>query len=169
MIEIIAENIMRWCNNYYKISDRKKELVQFGIEVILDFICDIMGILIIGYMLNRVWEFIISLFAFSSLRLWSGGIHCKTSYGCFCFMVFICSISVFGANLLLALPYWIIYLTLLLLIILTYFYAPMNSLYYRLHDKDKLEWKKKLSLYWIMGESLIILIISNKLLFLTKA
>ncbi len=61
--------------------------IQYGIELMLESIWKIVGLLIIGIIFGKELEMILSVSCFSILRYYAGGIHMKTSGGCFLMMI----------------------------------------------------------------------------------
>lgn len=96
MIHKIAMEISVWCRNILDSTDEERQVIQYGIEVLLDGIIKTAILLTIGYFLGSPGEFGLSLFVFCSLRYWAGGIHCKTSMRCLVAMLLLCLISTYG-------------------------------------------------------------------------
>ena len=97
MIHTCAVKISGWCVRCLGNSEEERQVIQYGIEVILDAVGKTAAILLAGALMGRAPAFAASLVFFCSLRYWAGGIHCKTSFRCLIAMLAICQISVYGA------------------------------------------------------------------------
>lgn len=93
----INKNIVDWCDNLMPMDSRMKIKVGYGIELLLDSFIKLIGILILATMIGKLKEVIIFCLVFCPLRCLAGGIHMKSSFGCFFFMlVLICVALIFG-------------------------------------------------------------------------
>lgn len=89
--------IVDWCNQMKPMDERTKISVSYGIELLLDNIFKFIGILILAVVIGKTYEVIIFCLVFCPLRCLAGGIHMKTSMGCFFFMLILISIAlIFG-------------------------------------------------------------------------
>lgn len=100
MIHKIAIEISIWCGNILDSTDEEKQIIQYGIEVLLDGIIKVTVLFAIGNFLGCLREFGLSLLIFCSLRYWAGGAHCKTSARCLVAMLLLCLISTYSGRLL---------------------------------------------------------------------
>lgn len=64
-------------------SQEKKELIGYGIELILDSAIKFLVYLMIGIVIDKFYEVLFAVFVFGSIRKYVGGIHAKTGTGCF--------------------------------------------------------------------------------------
>ena len=100
MIHKCAVKISEWCNKSLGDSEEERQVVQYGVEVILDTAVKAAVILLAGALTGKLLAFAAVTAVFCSLRYWAGGIHCKTSFRCQIAMLGICFISVYGAFLM---------------------------------------------------------------------
>lgn len=104
MICRIAVNLSFWCRKMLNMEEEERQIVQYGLEVLLDGFIKIAILLAIGYLLGCPGEFGLTLLAFCSLRYWAGGVHCKTSTRCLGAMLLLCIISTYGGRYILTSP-----------------------------------------------------------------
>lgn len=142
LTEKIAEVITNWCETAETMSMEKKATVQFGLELGLDAVLKTAGVLLVGVICGHIWEYALALTAFSGLRMWAGGRHCKTSLGCFGILVLTVSVSVWGAEMIYMNSKYMLGGMWLLLFCLTACYAPMNSSKNPIEDQEVLRRKK---------------------------
>lgn len=98
MIHRIAIEMSAWCGNCLSSTEEEQQIIQYGLEVLLDGILKVAALLVIGYVLGCPGEFGLALLAFCSLRYWAGGMHCRTSARCFGAMLLLCLISTYGGR-----------------------------------------------------------------------
>ena len=94
MEEKISNCILSWCERRTEILPEERAVVLFGLEMGMESLLKTLGILGFGLLFQREAEFLVAFLVFGSLRLWAGGIHCKTSPGCFGFMLTACAAGV---------------------------------------------------------------------------
>lgn len=123
----VESYIEDWCNQILGLTEKEKVIIEFGLTMIGDSLVKTLGILIIGALCSRFWEFAIALVTFSGLRYWAGGRHCRTEIGCFCSMTVICGGAVMGANILEYVRIQRIYIGLLVIFLMLAVYAPYQS------------------------------------------
>ncbi len=63
----------------------KRNIIAHGITVMVELILNIVTTLILGVIFGLILESIIFLIAYSSIRMYTNGYHCKTSVGCYMF------------------------------------------------------------------------------------
>ena len=98
---MIAKKIAYCCCK----NEEEQEIVQYGLELILENIGKAVGIIGVALFTGYVYQVIIAAIVFMSLRSMAGGIHCKTSLGCFLAMLLVIGISVGCCHLIV--PIWI--------------------------------------------------------------
>lgn len=97
MIHSCAVKISEWCGKSLGSSEEERQVVQYGMEIVLDTAMKIAVILLAGLATGKLPAFAASLACFCSLRYWAGGIHCKTSFRCLVAMLAVCTGSVYSA------------------------------------------------------------------------
>lgn len=73
-------NILDYDKSY---SQEKKELIGYGLELILDSAIKFFVYLMIGIVIDKFYEVLFAVFVFGFVRKYVGGIHAKTGTGCF--------------------------------------------------------------------------------------
>lgn len=89
MCHKLSNIIIEWCCTFYFLNDYTKIKATYGMEVFLELFWKIIGFFVIGLFINKKIEFFLSLWCFSTLRLFIGGRHCSSSLFCFFTMIFI--------------------------------------------------------------------------------
>ena len=137
-------------------SQEKKELIGYGIELILDSAVKFLVYLTIGIVIDKFYEVLFAIFVFGIVRKYVGGIHAKTGAGCFILTGIAIAVSISGSQIM---EDNIKTRILLFLIINTLYlvFAPYDEYF------DQLDQKK----YYIVKCKIIILI-NILLLFLFK-
>ncbi len=95
-ISKIAVDFCDWLNKISPRSPEENNVIQYGVELLLDNIIKIIVVLFIGIILGKGFETIVVLSAFCGLRLQAGGIHAKTGLGCGFSILLVWAISILG-------------------------------------------------------------------------
>lgn len=82
MICWISSCVLRFLLNNLDISPEMKEAYQYGIEITISSILNIVLILICSVIVGNIWAGIIYLFVFIFLRSFTGGYHATTYFKC---------------------------------------------------------------------------------------
>lgn len=112
--------------NKYNFSDYQIKLLHY---FLLSFFSESSKIILIGlyfYWRSQMPSYLWGLLIFFILRYLSGGFHCKTYIGCFCFTFLFFNAVIFLFPLI-KLSVLLMLLFLLLGILLAYFIAPVHS------------------------------------------
>lgn len=137
-ISKIAVDFCDWLNKISPRSQEENQVIQYGMELLLDSIIKLIVVLLIGVVLGKGFETIVVLTAFCGLRLQAGGIHAKTGLGCGIGVLVVWAISILGDSFFSVkaslLPY--IYIVSVLIIVCC---VPrtINIEHFTLHDKIK--------------------------------
>lgn len=120
----VAGKIALWCCEKCH-EEEEVEVVQYGMELILENVMKTAGVLVIAWITGWIYETLLSAFVFVFLRRWAGGIHMKTSIGCFGAMVFVIMLSLSMQEVVI----WpiLFYAILILAIVLVILYAPGDT------------------------------------------
>lgn len=94
MEQVVAKQIINWCDRHYPMNGDAKTVVTYGIELLLNSGLKIAAILLAALLAGKFTETGIALACFCSLRSFAGGVHMKSSLGCFLSMVSVCGLSV---------------------------------------------------------------------------
>lgn len=95
MVEKIAIKIGSFLNKYSPQKQENNVIINYGIEILLEFFIKIVVLISVGTICNKTIETVIFLLAFSILRSQAGGIHAKTGLGCLFAMVGVWGIGIF--------------------------------------------------------------------------
>lgn len=74
---------------YNIIEEREKDLYVYGIHQCFTIIQNVLITIIIGVVFDNLWETIIFLAFYSTLRSFSGGYHAKNEFNCFIYSIFL--------------------------------------------------------------------------------
>ena len=161
MIHTCAVKISGWCVRCLGNSEEERQVIQYGIEVILDAVGKTAAILLAGALMGRAPAFAASLVFFCSLRYWAGGIHCKTSFRCLIAMLAICLISVYGAFWLENSGEGLFWAIAAFCYACMLFLAPGETGKSEFLDLKARRQKKLGSVLWMTGELILIAIINH--------
>ncbi|NLL76975.1 MAG: hypothetical protein GX235_06980 [Clostridiales bacterium] len=124
MEHMLASKITAWCSKRNDMSETQAIAVTYGIELIFNSLFKVIGLVLLGVVFGRAWEVILSIGCFSLLRSCAGGVHVKSSLGCFLSMAFVCVLSCVGAEYISYLPVGVMILLSVGIIVLIKLYAP---------------------------------------------
>ncbi len=83
-IEVFADILIE--NDISQTNDR--EIIVYGISTIIEITFNILSTIVVGYILGLLVESLIFLCAFSFIRTYSGGYHCKSAINCYLLSIF---------------------------------------------------------------------------------
>ncbi|WMC91906.1 accessory gene regulator ArgB-like protein [Kineothrix sp. MB12-C1] len=141
MQHMLASKITDWCSRHNEMSETQAIAVTYGIELIFNSLFKVIGLVLLGAISGRMWDVIISLVCFSSLRYCAGGLHMKSNLGCFLSMVFVCVSSIAGAEYIHYLPVGIMVGLSIGIIIVNKLFAPFFTENNPIEDKKILRQK----------------------------
>lgn len=124
MEHILASKIATWCMKRNEMSETQAIAVTYGIELIFNSLFKLLGLLLLGIIFDRAREVILSVACFSLLRSQAGGVHMKTSIGCFLSMLLVCICACAGAELIESLPIAVFIIIAVGNIVLNKLFAP---------------------------------------------
>lgn len=158
MTKTLSKLITNWCCTNAQ-SDTY-DITMYGIQIILDTLIKLIGLALIAFFTGTITEFLAVVFVFSTLRYFAGGLHMKSSIGCFLSMVFIWALTVISIR---AASYFSLTFSplilgglLLLLFALVFLYSPVPSRNNPVTDTNILQKKKIYSLVLTYIFSIII-------------
>ncbi len=67
---------------------------QYGLEVMLITILELLGLLVIAFVTGYIYEALVFILAFSSVRLYAGGYHASSVFKCFSLIVLLVFIDI---------------------------------------------------------------------------
>jgi accessory gene regulator B len=128
MVKRIATTLLNFClkSNGVEITNEQREVHQYGLEVFVFAIVNIISIIIAGLILQNVLAAVIFFFLFSPLRVFCGGYHAKNYLTCNTFFILL-FVSVFFVSKLVSphLSVEIISMFLIPALLPVYAYAPV--------------------------------------------
>lgn len=124
MEHMLAGKITEWCLKRKEMSETQAVAVTYGIELLFNSLFKLIGLLLLGIIFHRTWDVILSIGCFSLLRSFAGGVHMKTSLGCFLSMVCVWILSCVGAEYITYLPLAVMIALTVLIVVLIKRYAP---------------------------------------------
>lgn len=158
-MKVIAKKVAGWCLSCDAMDKSEIEVVVYGLELILGTVSKYIILLMIGYLLNRGIEFLLILFLIAVFRAFAGGVHGKTSAGCFLYMLLVCAVSAALSELSLSLKgLFVPFLGYAVCFYAVYKYIPLQSLKNPACDADTIRGKKRGALVVVSVSVLLFLI-----------
>ncbi len=99
-MKVLAERITAWCNMLCPMEREQEIAVRYGLELLLENLIKLVGIFMLAGIWGKTGEAAIFCLVFCPFRMLAGGIHMKTSMGCFVFMLIIIGIGILGGEYL---------------------------------------------------------------------
>lgn len=124
MEHMLASKITAWCLKRNEMSETQAIAVTYGIELIFNSLFKVIGLILLGLVFGRAWDVILSIGCFSLLRSCAGGVHMKSSLGCFLSMALVCVLSCVGADYIGYLPIGVMIALTIGIIVVNKRYAP---------------------------------------------
>lgn len=137
------------------IKDEDYEIYQYGLEQLFTSILNMLTLLVIGSIMGMIWQGIIFVLSFMLLRKYAGGYHASTPLGCYLLTTLIITVALsvmkyFEISIL-------IYLVLLMVSsVIVYMLTPVEAVNKELDKIEKIIYRKKTILTWIVEVSLAI-------------
>ncbi|MBS7182137.1 MAG: accessory gene regulator B family protein [Eubacterium sp.] len=137
------------------IKDEDYEIYQYGLEQLFTSILNMLTLLVIGSIMGMIWQGIIFVLSFMLLRKYAGGYHASTPLGCYLLTTLIITVALsvmkyFEISIL-------IYLVLLMVSsVIVYMLTPVEAVNKELDKIEKIIYRKKTILIWIVEVSLAI-------------
>ncbi len=83
VIKDCSDFLTRQLTNRFKLSERESSYLDYGLQLILGYLLELLFILLIGYLLGVFWPLVIAHFCFVAFRQYAGGLHMPTYLLCF--------------------------------------------------------------------------------------
>lgn len=161
MEKYIADKISNWCLKRNKVSEIQEVAIRYGIELYLDSTIKIFLIIFIGTLLGRGYETIIAIACFCMLRSQAGGIHMKSSFGCFSSMIIIVLLSVVGAEFIQKISVPVIVILSIVSVIAIYLFAPYTTANNPINDEKIILSKKRKAMLIVALVGLIACVVES--------
>lgn len=150
-MKLLCEGVADWCERNGAISKEDYPIVLYGIQVLLNTLLKMAGILFIGAILHRFWTVLLSMAVFCSMRYWTGGWHSKTHSGCFCTMLIPCLVPSLLVGIDGEWVVWVLSGMMICSVYRVFRYAPCNSKVNPIEDAKCLRRKRIGSIVEIVG------------------
>ncbi len=141
MEHMLASKITAWCLKRNEMSETQAIAVTYGIELIFNSLFKVIGLILLGLVFGRAWDVILSIGCFSLLRSCAGGVHMKSSLGCFLSMALVCVLSCVGADYIGYLPIGVMIALTIGIIVINKLYAPFFTENNPIEDEKIIEKK----------------------------
>lgn len=138
----IANYLAKWCFKKCSIENASIIEVAYGIELFLNSVLKGIGLLLIAAVLGRIPEMVIAIGCFALLRKFAGGLHMKSSMGCFLGMLSVWLLSEAADRFLPIMPILVTAGLYIVLFVLIYIYAPYTTENNPIHDEKIISQKK---------------------------
>jgi accessory gene regulator B len=150
MIELLSNNITDFFYSNNIIEENEKEIISYGLQLIISSIIGISLIFSFGIILNKVVETMIFIVTFIAIRMYSGGYHAKSYFKCnmtlvIIYLCMIVAVSYTSRNFILPIS---IILTIMSLCVFLRF-APLDNKNKRM-SKHRLEVNRIITLWLII-------------------
>lgn len=96
MIEKLIDKNLSFLQKYIDCDDNATEVYRYALRIIYSYIIDVIALLFLAFISNKVVETILILITFAIMQVYGGGFHAKTQIRCF--LISLCGwfIGVFG-------------------------------------------------------------------------
>ena len=137
------------------IKDEDYEIHQYGLEQLFTSILNMLTLFVIGSIMGMIWQGIIFVLSFMLLRKYAGGYHASTPLGCYLLTTLIITVALSVMKYLEISI--LIYLVLLMVSsVIVYMLTPVEAVNKELDKIEKIIYRKKTILTWIVEVSLAI-------------
>lgn len=82
MLKKLADSISRVINENYQLSKKDDAYLNFGLQLWLNLLVEIIVLLIIAYFTGIFWSVLTAIISFLIIRKYAGGIHMPTFISC---------------------------------------------------------------------------------------
>lgn len=99
-MKALTGRIVDWCNSLYPMEREQEIAVRYGLELLLENLIKLIGIFVLAGICGKMGETLIFCLIFCPFRMLAGGIHMKTSFGCFVFMLILIGMGILAGEYL---------------------------------------------------------------------
>jgi len=158
LISCLVENI---ADTNSEFTDLELKKMEYGLSCFFDEVTKIIPYYILFYLFSLQRYYIVIFVFFCPIRLFSGGFHAKTYWGCF-FITFVtfCVMIIIGKYITINILTSI--LVLIISILLVYIFSPVDNINKRIKSKERRKKLKYFSVVTTFLLSLLCYIIPNK-------
>lgn len=137
MFHGISEQIILYAVKNNAIDKEKAAEYIYGLELSLSVLSSYLSVIIIGAVMGMLWQSMLFLFLFVSIRRFAGGFHFKSQVMCYLCTCIICTVAFsiikYSLNNILSCTVVMVLSTLVLLVI-----SPIPAIEKPLDDKEKI-------------------------------
>lgn len=157
----INKQIINWCGKYYVMDDAESNVVEYGVQLMLNTSIKIIIILLVGVVLGYLKEVVVSMWVFGCIRYFAGGYHCKTDIGCLGVMLAISLSPMLFFDIEERISWWIWSFIIVYSMYQTVRYAPRNSKVNPIYDMQILSRKRKGSVI-VVGIAIMVICFNSQ-------
>lgn len=125
MIERLIDRNLNFLKKHISCDDDTVEVYRYSLRIIYSYIMDVLVLMSLAIVFNKVVETIIMLFTFAVLQVYGGGYHAKTQLGCMAIMVAGWFVGVFGLEKLVTLHWCIGVVVVVVFTFLVFRFTPI--------------------------------------------
>ena len=125
MIERLIDRNLNFLKKHISCDDDTVEVYRYSLRIIYSYIMDVLVLMSLAIVFNKVVETIIMLFTFAVLQVYGGGYHAKTQLGCMAIMVAGWFVGVFGLEKLVTLHWCIGVVVVVVFTFLVFMFTPI--------------------------------------------
>lgn len=93
-MEKIVRSISIWCGQRVTLEEGEQEYMEYGLYLFIDTVWKYILIMTMGAMFGALLETVIIMVEIAIYRIFAGGYHSKTSFGCFFYIGCVCFASI---------------------------------------------------------------------------
>ena len=83
LIKDCSDFLARQLTNRFKLSERESSYLDYGLQLVLGYLLELVFILLVGYLLGIFWPLAFAHVCFVVFRQCAGGLHMPTYFLCF--------------------------------------------------------------------------------------
>ena len=125
MIERLIDRNLNFLKKHILCDDDTVEVYRYSLRIIYSYIMDVLVLMSLAIVFNKVVETIIMLFTFAVLQVYGGGYHAKTQLGCMTIMVIGWFVGVFGWQRIVALNWCVSMALMVVFTVLVFKFTPV--------------------------------------------
>lgn len=125
MIERLIDRNLNFLKKHISCDDDTVEVYRYSLRIIYSYIMDVLVLMSLALVFNKVIETIIMLFTFAVLQVYGGGYHAKTQLGCMAIMVAGWFVGVFGLQRIVTLHWSVCVVVVLVFTSLVFGFTPV--------------------------------------------
>ena len=143
MIADFAEKISNTMVDRGIVQKEDVELYQYGIENSITVAGNLLASVLFGILTGRLGVVLVFLLFYSTLRTYSGGVHCKSKLGCFILSMLILLVPVFSYEWVMEMvTFPVIFAMGVIAIVVILVLSPVESINKPLDDEERKYYKR---------------------------